>query len=209
MSLTSPEDLCELFNKYGSDKDINGYAQIYHTLFHYQRGTPITMLEIGIGTMIPGVSSSMVGYSLKGYKPGGSLRAWRDYFPQGRIIGADIQPDTQFNDEPRIETYICNSTKLHEVDEFMDRLKGIKFDIIIDDGSHHDMDQLTTLRNFYSHLKEGGIYVIEDINPGSKVSTMPALVGTMCGNDPYFFVGVKNNICVIFKSHLNTKRANY
>lgn len=209
MNPSNQEDLCDLFNKYGSDKDINGYAQVYHTLFHYKRQQPITMLEIGIGTMIPEAPSSMVGYALQGYKPGGSLRAWRDYFPQGRIIGSDIQPDTQFTDEPRIETNLCDSTKSHEVEALMTKLDNIKFDIVIDDGSHHDMDQLATLRNFYPHVKEGGIYVIEDINQTSKVSNMPALVGAMCGNDPYFFVGIKNNICVIFKSYLNTKRANY
>ncbi len=99
-------DLCDLFNKYGSDKDRNGYAQVYHTLFHKLCDQPINFLEIGIGTMIPGVASSMQGYALEGYKPGGSLRAWRDYFVNGRIVGVDIQPDTQFTDEQRIETYL-------------------------------------------------------------------------------------------------------
>lgn len=202
-------DLCDLLNKYGSDKDRNGYGQVYHTLFRCERDQPITMLEIGIGTLIPGAPSSMVGYALEGYKPGGSLRAWRDYFPKGRIIGCDIQQDTQFNDEPRIETHICDSTKIRDVEDLMTKLDHPKFDIIIDDGSHHDMDQLATLRNLYSYVKEGGLYIIEDINQGSKVSTMPALVGAMCGNDPYFFVGLKNNICVIFKSSLNSKRENY
>ena len=202
-------DLCELFNKYGSDKDRNGYAQVYHTLFHHKRHEPITMLEIGIGSLIPGVPSSMLGYALEGYKPGGSLRAWRDYFTNGRIIGADIQPDTQFTDESRIETQLCNSTNITEVQQLMERLNNPKFDIILDDGSHRDVDQFATLRNCYSYLKEGGIYIIEDVCPGSKLTVMPALIGGMCNNDPYFFVGLKNNICVIYKSHLNTKRCNY
>lgn len=202
-------DLCDLFNKYGSDKDRNGYVQLYHVLLKKKREEKIVMLEIGIGTMIPGVQSSMVGYSLEGYKPGGSLRAWRDYFINGRIIGADIQEDTQFSDEKRIETYLCNSTKHEDVLKLMEKLNNIKFDIIIDDGSHHDMDQINTLKNFYPYLKDDGLYIIEDIYPDSKVSKCPALIGCMCNFDPYFFVGLKNNICVINKDNINTKRINY
>jgi demethylmacrocin O-methyltransferase len=205
----SKPDLCDLFNHYGSDKDRNGYAQIYHTLFSKLRDDKISMLEIGIGTMIPGVHSSMQGYALDGYKPGGSLRAWRDYFVNGRIVGADVQPDTQFSDEPRIETYLCNSTKKDEVDAFLKSLDNPQFDIIIDDGSHHDMDQLNTLRNFYPSVKPGGFYIVEDIYPGSKLSTCASLIGCCANFDPYFFVGVKNNICVIYKSPLNSKRQNY
>lgn len=208
-NLPNSLDLAELFNKYGSDKDRNGYAQVYHTLFNGKREQEINMLEIGIGSLIPGVPSSMLGYALEGYKPGGSLRAWRDYFSKGRIIGVDIQLDTQFSDELRIETYISNSTKALEVETLMKRLDNPLFDIILDDGSHHDMDQIATLHNCYSYLKPGGIYIIEDIYPGSKLTTMPALIGAMCNQDPYFFVGLKNNICVIYKSPLKSRRLNY
>jgi hypothetical protein len=201
-------DLSELFNKYGSDKDRNGYTQLYHTLFHKMKNEPIVMLEIGIGTMIPGAHSSMVGYALNGYAPGGSLRAWRDYFTEGKIIGADVQPDTQFSDEPRIETYICNSTSPLDSNNFMEKL-DVQFDIIIDDGSHVDHHQLLTLQNFYKYLKPGGIYIIEDIYPGSLVSTNPGVVAFLCNYDPYFFVGLKNNLCVIYKEHINSKRENY
>lgn len=200
-------DLGQLFVKYGSDKDINGYTPIYHTLFTRMRQDPIRFLEIGIGTMIPGVPSSMVGYSRPGYKPGGSLRAWRDFFTNGEIHGADIQPDTQFTDEPNITTHLCDSTNPESVADFMKKLGDVKFDIIIDDGSHIDTNQLKTLLNFYSYVKDGGFYIIEDIYPGSKVSTMPQLLETLCGGDPYFFVGLKNNICVIYKNHL--KRSEY
>lgn len=208
-NLPNSLDLAELFNKYGSDKDRNGYAQVYHTLFNDKRDQEINMLEIGIGSLIPGVPSSMLGYALEGYKPGGSLRAWRDYFSKGRIIGVDIQLDTQFSDELRIETYIGNSTKALEVETLMKRLDNPLFDIILDDGSHHDMDQIATLHNCYSYLKPGGMYIIEDIYPGSKLTTMPALIGAMCNQDPYFFAGLKNNICVIYKSPLKSRRLNY
>jgi len=198
-----PHNLAQLFNHYGSDKDHNGYTPLYHTLFNHLRNDSITMLEIGIGTMIPGVHSSMVGYSLPGYKPGGSLRAWRDYFPNGRIIGMDVQPDTQFRDEERIETYLCDSRNPTLVNLcVMPMLQHIKFDIIIDDGSHAAESQLSTLDNFYPYLKDGGIYIIEDVFPGSAVSEHPELLTAITKGDPHFFVGYKNNQCVIFKHSL-------
>lgn len=202
-------DLAQLFRYYGSDKDINGYSSIYHTLFNHLKDKPITMLEIGIGTLIPGAHSSMVGYSLKGYKPGGSLRAWRDYFVNGAIHGVDVQSDTQFTDEYRITTHICNSTDPEKVEQFIKNLGDIKFDIILDDGSHYDEDQYKTLKNFYSHLKENGIYIIEDIYPSSRISNNPRFLASLCNNDPYFFVGTKNNICVIYKNHLDRDAVNY
>lgn len=202
-------DLGELFRYYGSDKDFNGYTSIYHTLFNHIKNEPITMLEIGIGTMIPGVHSSMVGYSRPGYKPGGSLRAWRDYFVNGTIIGADIQPDTQFDDEPRITTYLCNSTDPAEVAAFLKKVGNIKFDIIIDDGSHYDRDQLMTVLNLYPHLKDNGIYIVEDINPWNCLKSEPHVLAKMVGGDPFFFVGLNNNICVIYKNHLNRPDTTY
>ena len=124
-----------------------------------------------------------------------------------RFIGADIQPDTQFTDEPNITTHLCDSTNPDRSADFMKKLGDVKFDIIIDDGSHIDTNQLKTLLICCFYVKDGGFYIIEDIYPGSKVSTMPQLLETLCGGDPYFFVGLKNNICVIYKNHL--KRSEY
>ena len=83
-------NLRDLFNKYGSDKGRNGYAPIYESLFKNIKDKPLELLEIGIGTLIPGAPSTMVGFSLPGYSPGGSLRAWRDYFTNGLIYGGDV-----------------------------------------------------------------------------------------------------------------------
>lgn len=199
-------DLSALFNAYGSDKDRNGYTALYHTLFDRIKAEPMNVAEIGIGTMIPGVCSSMVGYALPAYRPGGSLRAWRDYFSNSRIYGFDVQTDTQFEDE-RIQTRLCNSTNSLDVDKTVSSL-GVMFDIIIDDGDHRAGSQYETLRNFYPYLKDGGIYVIEDIYPTSQVSNEPALLQTIV-SDPYFFAGVKNNLCIIYKKPLVHKAVNF
>ena len=191
-------NLVQLFAKYGTDKLSNGYAPLYHTLLYGQREQIRSMLEVGVGTMIPGAHSSMMGYAQDGYAPGGSLRAWRDYLPNAVITGIDVQQDTQVT-EDRIETFLCDSTDTYAVDNaFGNRT----FDFIIDDGSHIDTNQIRTLQNLYRRVKPGGLYVIEDIYPGSNVSTSPKVVGDIVGHNEYFFSGLKSNLCVIFAQPL-------
>ena len=188
--------MCELgkfFNQYGSDKDRNGYTSLYDCLFRTMRTRDIALLEIGIGTMIPGVQSSMVGYALPGYEPGGSLRAWRDYFSAGTIVGIDIQPDTQFVDD-RIETALANSSDKAALDAVLgDRT----FDIILDDGLHWDETQMQTLRNLWHRVRPGGFYVIEDITEWSRIPTeFRSQLSEITNGCPFFF-SEKKNILVI------------
>lgn len=156
-------ELNELFNKYGTDKDRNGYAGLYYGILRTQRNDVLKVLEIGIGTMIPGVQSSMVGYSLPGYKPGGSLRAWRDWFPNAEIHGIDIQPDCMFTEE-RITTHLCDTGDTGAVLKIIKEIDNPKFDLIVDDGLHSPESQLSVLLNFWPCVRSGGIYVVEDIS---------------------------------------------
>jgi len=194
-------DLADLFNKYGSDKDRNGYSHLYSLLFDKIKDEKLNVLEIGIGTMVPDACSSMKGYMPDSYRPGASLRAWNDYFTNSNIYGMDIQMDTQIK-EKRIDTYICDSTNPDSVNNIMDQLK-LKFDVIIDDGWHWDEAQRKTLTNFFPHLKDGGYYVIEDIYPGSNISKDSEIVKHIVGKNKFFFVGRLNNQCVIQKTPIN------
>jgi hypothetical protein len=191
-------NLSSLFNKYGSDKDRNGYSHIYSILFDSIKNNKMNVLEIGIGTMVPYACSSMKGYMPDSYKPGASHRAWNDYFPNSKIYGVDVQSDTMFQ-ENNIETYLCDSTDKNSVDHLM-KILNIKFDIIVDDGWHLDSAQESTLTNFFPYLKNDGLYIIEDIYPGSNLnSTTPFAIKNIIGNYEHFFVGLKNNQCVIKK----------
>lgn len=199
-------EIDELFNKYGSDKTRNGYAPPYHALFKNLRDRPITFLEIGIGTMIPGVHSSMANYALSGYAPGGSLRAWRDYFPNGDIHGVDIQPDTQFCDD-RITTHLCNSADAAAVEQLLESDNFPKqFDVVLDDGSHWDVNQLNTFKNLYKLVKPGGYYIIEDVIQNSRIFTEFLPVIREFANDGFVYgvlltdhLHLRNPILVISK----------
>jgi hypothetical protein len=195
-------DLADLFNKYGSDKDINGYSHLYSIMFDRIKHEKLNVLEIGIGTMIPNVQSSMKGYMPDTYVPGASLRAWNDYFTNSAIYGIDVQEDTRINQD-RINTFVADSTNTDAVNELMQNL-NIQFDIIIDDGNHHDESQKQTLRNFFPYLKDGGMYIIEDIYPGSSITkNNPYEIKNIIGNYEHFFVGLLNNQCAIRKKKIN------
>ena len=157
------DTLKALFNMYGTDKGSpHGYDLVYEPLLRDRRESVQHVLEVGIGTLSPGAPSSMAGYAEPWYSPGGSLRAWRDYFPNAVIWGLDTQPDTQadhtFGD--RIVTKLADSTDNAQVDA---AVAGLSFDLIIDDGLHTFEAQVATLRNLWPRVKPGGYYVVEDM----------------------------------------------
>ena len=93
------------------------------------------------------------------YTPGGSLRVWRDYFPNAIVHGVDIAEDCKV-DEDRIKTFIFNSSDFYKCKE---NLYNYKYDIIIDDGDHSAISQLVTFKNLAPLLNKGGHYFIEDL----------------------------------------------
>ena len=159
-------ELQKLIEKYGSDKNASGYTYSYEENFHPIKDSISSFLEIGLGTIIPGAKSTMHDWKtdyITEYKPGASLRAWRDYFPNAKVYGGDIQEDTQFTDE-RITTYLFNSQSGVECNKV---LKDLTFDIIIDDGDHDAASQIKTAYNLMNRVNPNGFYVIEDITPGN------------------------------------------
>lgn len=196
-------DIDELLNKHASDKQSqNSYGPIYHGLLKHLRDRPVRLLEIGIGTVIQGAYCSMYGHDLPGYRPGASLRAWRDYFQAGTIYGIDVQPDTMILDEPRIITHLVDSTSAEAARAY---LEGRTFDVIVDDGAHIPELQVKTLRSFFPALAPNGLYVIEDVNrvdPNQErvLVDRRAEFDAIVGDALYFTVSVpKADVIVISK----------
>jgi hypothetical protein len=154
-------DLFELVEKYGTDKTLSKYTYTYDELFNNIKYKTTSILEIGLGTLNPSIPSSFSGNTqhFSHYKPGGSLRVWRDFFPNAQVYGIDIAKDCMFTEE-RIKTFLFDSAEKEYCDYYLDNLE---FDIIIDDGNHDPKYQVKTLKNLFPKLKENGIYIIEDI----------------------------------------------
>lgn len=95
-------------------------------------------------------------------KPGASLHVWRDYFPNARIIGADIDRTILFEDE-RIKTGYMDQTNPDSIQEFWKAVGVEGFDLMIDDGLHTFPAGVCLFENSILKLKNNGIYVIEDV----------------------------------------------
>ena len=155
--------LGSLLTAHGSDKDRgHGYGGYYEALLASDRDKMRAMLEVGIGTMNPQAHSNMCCAGGPGYKPGASLRAWRDWLPNATIYGMDVAPDTMFSGEDRIETILCDSANGVAVRNALSG-RGLSFDLIVDDGAHQVEPQVQTFVNLAPFLNAGGRYVIEDI----------------------------------------------
>jgi len=135
------KNLDEIGKYFGTDKQYlhNYYNRFYQNLLNeYQQHCDI--LEIGI-------------------LDGASIRVWSNFFQSGNIHGIDIN---QLNiNTDRIHTFVVDQSKIDELESFSD--KGHQYDIIIDDGSHKMEDQQITIQLLFKNLKQGGYFVIEDL----------------------------------------------
>ena len=154
-------NLQKLFNKYKSDKgDWHNYHLLYANLL--KRKELITkILEIGLGTNNEDIIGNMGKFAV----PGASLRSFKDFCPNAKIYGADIDKTVLF-EEPRIKTYYVDQTSSSSLRELGKKIGG-GFDLIIDDGLHAPHANLEFLLFGTKLLKKGGWLVIEDIEKAS------------------------------------------
>ena len=131
----------------------HNYYIEYAKRFEGKRESALKVLEIGIYT-------------------GFSMLLWEKFFPNAQIYGIDINiQGVLFNnknafelckDHERINLFEFDGTNETKINEFIKNVGG-DFDIIIDDGSHLGDHQIKSLIHFLPHLKEDGIFVVEDI----------------------------------------------
>jgi hypothetical protein len=136
--------LDEIALKYKTDKSsaFHNYTEKYEQYFSNLRDKPIKLLEIGIQN----------GYSLK---------TWKEYFSQATIYGMDIVDCSQM-DEERVHTLKGSQNDLNFLKKINEECGP--FDIIIDDGSHNSADMKISFDFLFPLLKNGGLYVIEDLH---------------------------------------------
>lgn len=92
---------------------------------------------------------------------GQSLAMWGEYFgPESRIVGVDIS--VVFDAAPfdsRFTIIEADATQ----SSINEKIGSVLFDVIIDDGSHMERDQVATFNLLKGRMNHGGLYVIEDI----------------------------------------------
>jgi hypothetical protein len=158
----APTKMCRVMTKHGSDKGDgwHNYTTIYSALFGKVRNQPLRIFELGLGTNNPNLESSM---GVSG-SPGASLRGWRELFPNALVYGGDIDRDILF-EEDRIKTFYCDQLDSAAIrDLWSQPVLQSAFDIIVDDGLHTFEANISFLDGSLTHIRTGGVYVIEDIH---------------------------------------------
>jgi hypothetical protein len=125
----------------------SSYFPIYEKWLQSFRDLPVRLLEIGV-------------------QNGGSLEIWGQYFPRGEIfIGCDVNPAIRAlsYDDPRIQLVIGVASDAVVRSEIIGKSPA-GFDVIIDDGSHQSLDTISNFINYFSLLKPGGIFIVEDMH---------------------------------------------
>ena len=148
--------LDKLFSHYGTDKSeyskdkknkTHGFSKYYEKHLSFLKEKKIKILEIG-------------SFS------GASAAAFSKYFPNCEIYCLDINISNFKYYSKKIHVFGLDSSNSKMVSKFikkiMDKDTLKYFDVIIDDGSHKQSDQLSALNHFYEYLVDGGFYVIED-----------------------------------------------
>lgn len=137
--------LDELANRYGTDKGSqhHNYVRHYAEYFSPYRSRHVELLEIGV-------------------KDGASLRMWKDFFQDSHIVGIDNRDEALRYVAPGIDIYVG----LQQDHEFLELVASSVdgFDIVLDDGSHHNPYTIESFRGLFKHLVPGGLYVIEDLH---------------------------------------------
>lgn len=163
--------MCDLAKKYGTDK-YPAYTPFYHALLNPRRGEIHNVLEIGIGT-----KEAMA--HVPDYRPGASLRMWRDYFTNAAIYGVDVSYDACAEaDVEGITNWCADSRKLDSV--AIASVIG-RFGLIVDDGSHEAEDQALTAQILTKILSPDGFYIIEDAHPDVKLEWPHSRIETSGG----------------------------
>tara|TARA_B100000287_G_scaffold394252_1_gene408146 strand:- start:465 stop:1253 length:789 start_codon:yes stop_codon:yes gene_type:complete len=142
------------------------YFDVYDELFTKYRNKKITFVEIGVLS-------------------GGSLFMWRNFFgPKARIIGIDLNPQAKKWAKHGFEIYIGDQSDINFWKKFKKKVGLI--DIILDDGGHRYIDQITSIECMLDNIKDNGIIVVED----THTSYMNHF-----GNKKYSFISyIKNKI---------------
>ena len=132
--------LTELGKVNQTDKAEHRYLPHYQRLFEDKRIEPISLLEIGV---------------MKGQ----SLRTWRDYFPNGKIYGIDVVPESIYT-EDRITCFLG----AQEDTRFLEGVIAATgpLDFIVDDGGHKGIQHVASYNALWQHIKPGGWYCVED-----------------------------------------------
>jgi hypothetical protein len=164
-----------IFKEHKSDKSfpIHRYDLVYQPIFDsVDIEADCNILEIGIGTN----NTDIVSHMGKAGIPGASLFAYRDFFTNANIFGADIDKRILFESD-RIKTTYVDQLNIESFEVMHNNLGNPELDIFIEDGLHSVPASLNSLNYAIKHVKQGGFIILEDLfNPDSIWQTIATFI---------------------------------
>jgi hypothetical protein len=126
-----------------------------------------------------------------GFRHGASLALWSNYFTNCSILGLDNHSDVSVNDQsPIVDEWVNKSNIKIKIGDAYDKSFSDEidqeFDIIIDDGPHWILTQQIALELYLPKLKNGGVFIIEDILRGG-LYILPLLKAVPLKYNAYFY----------------------
>lgn len=138
------EQLDQIGQRHGTDKSSTHHDFLRHYESFLGQAAPIrTLLEIGV-------------------YDGASLRTWRDFLPDARIIGLDIDPRCLALSAANTHVELCDQSDATQLMAI--GMRHGPFDLVLDDGSHIWSHQILTFETLFPFLRPGGTYILEDID---------------------------------------------
>lgn len=130
----------------------HGYAKTYESFFKSLKYENLKILEIG---SFYGNASAALSF----------------YFKNSLIYSADINPDMYKYKGLRLKNFFVDSSSRDSINKHILQ-KNFEFNIIIEDASHMLKDQIISLFMLFPKIKEGGIFVVEEIDFPEKREDM-------------------------------------
>ena len=120
----------------------SNYFEIYEKILKKYVNKKITIVEVGVGD-------------------GGSLFMWKDFLgKKAKVIGIEMNPDSKKLEKFGFKIFIGDQSSEKFWKKFFKKVG--KIDILIDDGGHTNLQQITTLMQSIPFIKDGGSIIVED-----------------------------------------------
>jgi len=155
--------LQELVDDTYTDKNTtHSYIPLYQKLLESKKETALNVLEIGIGDF--------------GWKNGGSIKLWNEFFTNANVYGLDVRPLHNFLDGLTTNNKIIlyTSTDAYNTEFVTETFlnKNIKFDFMLDDGPHSLETMLIFIELYSKLMTDDGILIIEDVQSWDWIETL-------------------------------------
>ena len=120
----------------------SNYFEIYEKVLIKYVNKKITLVEVGVGD-------------------GGSLFMWRNFLGnKANIIGIELNPNSKKLEKFGFKIFNGDQSSPNFWKNFYKKVG--KIDVLIDDGGHTNLQQITTLMESIAHIKKGGKIIVED-----------------------------------------------